>query len=56
MKIGPKFKIAKRLGAPIFPKTQGAKFEQSQARAGRIKKRRGNMSDYNKQLIEKGGR
>ena len=35
MKIGPKFKIAKRLGAPIFEKTQTAKFAVSQARAGR---------------------
>ncbi len=53
MKIGPKFKIAKRLGAPIFPKTQTAKFALSEAKTGRLKKRRGNMSDYNRQLIEK---
>lgn len=53
MKIGPKFKIAKRLGAPIFPKTQTQKFALSEARTGRLKKRRGNMSDYNRQLIEK---
>ena len=53
MKIGSKFKIAKRLGAPIFPKTQSQKFALSEARAGRMKKRRGQMSDYNKQLIEK---
>jgi len=54
MKIGPKYKIAKRLGAPIFEKTQTAKFEVSQARAGRMKKRRpGQMSDYKRQLIEK---
>jgi len=54
MKIGPKFKIAKRLGAPIFEKTQTQKFELSQARGGRMKKRRpGQMSDYKRQLIEK---
>ncbi len=55
MKIGPKFKIAKRLGAPIFEKTQTQKFALSQARGGRrISKRRpGNMSDYKRQLIEK---
>lgn len=53
MKIGPKFKIAKRLGAPIFPKTQSQKFALSEARTGRLKKRRGQMSDYNRQLIEK---
>lgn len=54
MKIGPKFKIAKRLGAPIFEKTQTQKFALSKARGGRTTKRRpGNMSDYKRQLIEK---
>ncbi len=54
MKIGPKFKIAKRLGAPIFEKTQTQKFALSEARGGRMKKRRpGAMSDYKRQLIEK---
>ena len=54
MIIGPKFKIAKRLGAPIFEKTQTAKFEISKERGGRMKKHRpGQMSDYKRQLIEK---
>jgi small subunit ribosomal protein S4 len=54
MKIGPKFKIAKRLGAPIFEKTQTQKFALSEARGGRNSKRRpGAMSDYKRQLIEK---
>lgn len=54
MKIGPKFKIAKRLGAPIFEKTQTQKFELSVARGGnRNQRRRGQMSDYKRQLIEK---
>ncbi len=53
MKIGPKFKIAKRLGAPIFEKTQSQKFELSQARAGRTRQRGGQASDYKRQLIEK---
>ncbi len=53
MKIGPKFKIAKRLGAPIFEKTQTQKFALSQARGGRQVKRGGQMSDYKRQLIEK---
>ncbi len=54
MKIGPKFKIAKRLGAPIFEKTQSQKFTQSQARTGKVSNRRpGQMSDYKRQLIEK---
>jgi small subunit ribosomal protein S4 len=53
MKIGPKYKIAKRLGAPIFEKTQTAKFALSQARGGRKLKRPGQASDYKRQLIEK---
>jgi small subunit ribosomal protein S4 len=57
MKIGPKFKIAKRLGAPIFEKTQGPKFELSVARSAnnskRSNRRPGQASDYKRQLIEK---
>jgi len=57
MKIGPKFKIAKRLGAAIFEKTQGPKFELSVARSAnnskRSNRRPGQASDYKKQLIEK---
>ncbi len=54
MKIGPKFKIAKRLGAPIFEKTQSQKFELSVARKGkRMTKRPAQASDYKRQLIEK---
>ncbi len=54
MKIGPKYKIAKRLGAPIFEKTQTAKFALSEQRQGRTRKRGGGQaSDYKKQLIEK---
>lgn len=54
MKIGPKYKIAKRLGAPIFEKTQTQKFELSAARGGKRGGRRpGQMSDYKRQLIEK---
>jgi len=55
MKIGPKFKIAKRLGAPIFEKTQTQKFELSVARRAnqRSSRRPRQMSDYKRQLIEK---
>lgn len=55
MIIGPKYKIAKRLGAAIFEKTQTQKFALSEARSGRVKKGRrpGAMSDYKRQLIEK---
>jgi small subunit ribosomal protein S4 len=56
MIIGPKFKIAKRLGAPIFEKTQTQKFELSVARSANQRsrgKRPGQMSDYKRQLLEK---
>jgi len=54
MILGPKYKIAKRLGAPIFEKTQTQKFALSEARSARAKTRRpGMMSDYKRQLIEK---
>lgn len=55
MIIGPKYKIAKRLGAAIFEKTQTQKFALSEARSARNRtsKRPGQASDYKKQLIEK---
>lgn len=54
MKTGPKFKIAKRLGAPVFEKTLSQKFTLSEARGGRTRQRRpGAMSDYKRQLLEK---
>lgn len=53
MKVGPKYKIAKRLGAPIYEKTQSQKFALSEARSSRTKKRAGKMSDYKRQLNEK---
>lgn len=55
MKIGPKYKIAKRLGAPVFEKTQTQKFAISEARGARQKKggRPGGASDYKRQHIEK---
>lgn len=54
MQIGPKFKIARRLGAPIFEKTQTAKYAQSLARkerAGKIPMRP--KSEFGQALIEK---
>lgn len=54
--IKSKFKIAKRLGAGIFEKTQTQKFALSEARSSMSKKRgrgpRGG-SDYGRQLLEK---
>jgi small subunit ribosomal protein S4 len=54
MQIGPKFKIARRLGAPVFEKTQTAKYAQSLARkerAGKILPRP--KSEFGQALQEK---
>ncbi len=55
MKIGPKYKIARRLGERIFPKTQTAKFTISGSeRGGKTGGGRPKaLSDYGRQLIEK---
>ena len=56
MKIGPKYKICKRLGAGVFEKCQTAKFAVSEARNPRIKKgggMRGSGSNFGAQLLEK---
>jgi small subunit ribosomal protein S4 len=51
MIIGPKYKLARRLGAPIFEKTQTQKFALSQARKERKFSRP--KSEFGTQLIEK---
>ena len=52
--IKSKFKIAKRLGAAVFEKTQTQKFALSEARSAANKKRGGRGgSDYGRQLLEK---
>jgi len=53
--ITSKYKIAKRLGAQIFEKTQSQKFALSEARTTKKPKRggRGGGSDYGRQLLEK---
>ncbi len=54
MKIGPKYKIAKRLGAPVFEKTQTQKFALSESKKSkRQSKRRKQITDYGLRLIEK---
>lgn len=53
MKIGPKFKIARRLGAAVFEKTQTAKFAISQQKKGRNAMRKRPTSVYGIQLLEK---
>ncbi len=53
--IKSKYKIAKRLGAAVFEKTQSQKFALSEARSPAKKTRggRGGGSDYGRQLLEK---
>src|SRR5665213_1304052 len=53
MKIGPKYKIAKRLGASVFEKTQTQKFAIAQERTAKNKKRSRGATEYGKQLLEK---
>lgn len=56
MKIGPKYKIARRLGAPVFEKTQTPKYTLSLARKEKSmgRGRRGKpKSEYGLALIEK---
>jgi len=55
MKIGPKYKIARRLGAPVFEKTQSSKFVLSDPRkAGKSSRRGGGQkSDFGFQMLEK---
>lgn len=54
MKIGPKYKIARRLGDRIFPKTQTSKFTISGTEKKRTgKKGRRGGGEYGLQLIEK---
>jgi small subunit ribosomal protein S4 len=55
MKTGPKYKLAKRLGATVFEKTQSQKFAIAQERAerNRTKRRPRGASEFGKQLLEK---
>jgi small subunit ribosomal protein S4 len=55
MKTGPRYKIAKRLGATVFEKAQTQKFAISAERSAKNKKGggRGRQSEYGKQMLEK---
>lgn len=55
MQIGPRYKIARRLGPAVFEKTQTQKFQLSEARHAKKKgdKRPKALSDFGLQLIEK---
>lgn len=53
--VKSKYKIAKRLGAAVFEKTQSQKFVLSETRSSASKKSKGGRggSDYGRQLLEK---
>lgn len=55
MRIGPKYKIARRLGAPVFEKTQTPKYALSLARKERTRGKGRNKpkSEFGLQLVEK---
>lgn len=54
MKTGPRYKVAKRLGASVFEKAQTQKFALSADRSAKNKRSgRGRQSEYGKQMLEK---
>lgn len=53
MKIGPRYKICKRLGSPIFSKCETQAFQISAAKRAQGKKMKRGGSEYQKQLLEK---
>lgn len=53
MKIGPKYKIARRLGAGVFDKTQTQKFALTEGKYSKKGGKKKQMSEYGAQLIEK---
>lgn len=53
MIIGPRYKIARRLGVPVFEKTQTQKFAIRSEQKGRSNKKPKAKSDYGLGLLEK---
>ena len=56
MQIGPRYKKARYLGAAVFRKTQTQKYamrSQQQVKGKTMGKRRGNKSEYGRQMLEK---
>ncbi|HYD93519.1 MAG TPA: 30S ribosomal protein S4 [Candidatus Paceibacterota bacterium] len=53
MKTVSKYKLAKRLGASIFEKTQSQKFALAAERSAKNKKRGRGATEFGKQLLEK---
>jgi len=49
----PKYKICKRLGNGVYEKCQTQQFALAEARAKKTFKRRKNLSDFGRQLLEK---
>jgi small subunit ribosomal protein S4 len=52
MKIGPRYKKARYLGAPVFHKTQTQKYAMRAQRKTKVV-RRGQKSEYGRQMLEK---
>ena len=54
MIIGPKYKIARRLGAPVFEKTQSQKYAiRSNKKGENVKRKGGIKSEYGLGMLEK---
>ncbi len=53
MKIGPRYKKARYLGAPIFRKTQTQKYAMRTQRKVKTVRRRSAKSEYGRQMMEK---
>ncbi len=53
MQIGPRYKKARYLGVPIFPKTQTQKYSMRLQRKSKNLARKGGKSEYGKQMMEK---
>ena len=54
MRIGPRYKIARRLGSSVFDKTQSQKFALSESRKGQKKgSHPKNKTEYGLQMLEK---
>ena len=53
MQIGPRYKKARYLGAPVFRKTQTQKYAMRAQRKVKTGKRRSTKSEYGRQMLEK---
>ncbi|MFA6404503.1 MAG: 30S ribosomal protein S4 [Candidatus Paceibacterota bacterium] len=53
MQIGPRYKKARYLGAPVFRKTQTQKFAMRSQKKTKVRRGRGGKSEYGQQLLEK---